>query len=119
MAAAEAKALLDQLMGGDRDQALPSGAALPHKRGSGDAALLLPGKRHKSCYDKLNCPLFCAWGIDVYELFVNTKSDIGPNPYTTDESARQEYNKNSTRNYNECRKNEGGKIMCKMSMSLL
>jgi hypothetical protein len=92
MAAAEARALLDQLMGGDRDQALPSGAALPHKSGSGDAALQLPGKRHKSCYDKVNCPLFCAWGIDVYELFVNTKSDIGPNPYTTDESARKEYN---------------------------
>ena len=92
MAAAEARALLDQLMGGDRDQALPPGAALPRKSGSGDAALLLPGKRHKSCYDKDICPLFNAWGIDVYELFVNTKSDIGPNPYTTDESARQEYN---------------------------
>jgi hypothetical protein len=97
MAAAEARALLDQLMGGDRDAALPKGAALPgRKRGAGggdgsDQLMQFPGKRHKSCYDKDICPLFCAWGIDVYELFVNTKSDIGPNPHTTDDAARQEY----------------------------
>lgn len=94
MAAAEAKALLDQLMGGDRDAALPPGAALPRKRGqeggSGDA-LLLPGKRHKSCYDRDICPLYCAWGVDVYDLFVNTKSDIGPNPNTADDAARKEF----------------------------
>lgn len=94
MAAAEAKALLDQLMGGDRDTPLPPGAALPHKNGqaggSGDA-LLLPGKRHKSCYDKDICALYCAWGVDVYDLFVNTKSDIGPNPNTADDAARKEF----------------------------
>ena len=54
--------------------------------------MILPGtKRSKSCYDRGIDPLFCAWGIDVYELFVNTKSDIGPNPYTVDEAARKEY----------------------------
>jgi hypothetical protein len=92
---AEARAMLDQLMGGDRDAMLPSGAALPQsnrKRGAGGGGdLLLPGKRHKSCYDRDICPLYCAWGVDVYELFVNTKSDIGPNPYTSDEAARQEF----------------------------
>lgn len=94
MAAAEARALLDQLMGGDRDAPLPKGAALPRKRNLGaddGKALLLPGKRHKSCYDKDVCHLYCAWGVDVYDLFVNTKSDIGPNPYTADDAARQEY----------------------------
>jgi len=35
--------------------------------------------------------LYCAWGLDVYDLFVNTKSDLGPNPYTVDEAARKEY----------------------------
>mmetsp|Transcript_31333 Transcript_31333/g.31819 ORF Transcript_31333/g.31819 Transcript_31333/m.31819 type:complete len:422 (+) Transcript_31333:789-2054(+) len=54
--------------------------------------MILPGtKRSKSCFDRDIDPLFCAWGIDVYELFVNTKSDIGPNPYTVDEAARKEY----------------------------
>mmetsp|Transcript_53417 Transcript_53417/g.154061 ORF Transcript_53417/g.154061 Transcript_53417/m.154061 type:complete len:470 (-) Transcript_53417:49-1458(-) len=94
VALAEARALLDQLMGGDRNAALPKGAALPRKRkgGSGDGEmLLLPGKRSKSCYDRDICPLYCAWGVDVYELFVNTKSDIGPNPYKPDDAARQEY----------------------------
>lgn len=97
-AVAEARALLDQLMGGDRNADLPKGAALPRKRkdgisggGSESAMLLLPGKRSKSCYDRDICPLYCAWGVDVYELFVNTKSDIGPNPYKPDDAARQEY----------------------------
>ena len=73
------------------------GAALPRKSkrpltGDGSGGMILPGtKRSKSCYDRGIDPLFCAWGIDVYELFVNTKSDIGPNPYTVDEAARKEY----------------------------
>lgn len=93
MAAAEAKQLLDQLMGADRNAPLPPGTALPRKRGQADTgdALLLPGKRHKSCYDHDICPLYCAWGIDVYDLFVNTKSDIGPNPNTADDAARKEF----------------------------
>ena len=93
-AVAEARALLDQLMGGERNAPLPKGAALPQKRkqdGGDGAMLLLPGKRSKSCYDRDICPLYCAWGVDVYELFVNTKSDIGPNPYKPDDYARQEY----------------------------
>jgi LUC7 N_terminus len=93
-AVAEARALLDQLMGGERNAPLPKGAALPQKRkqdGGDGAMLLLPGKRSKSCYDRDICPLYCAWGVDVYELFVNTKSDIGPNPNKPDDYARQEY----------------------------
>lgn len=94
-AVAEARALLDQLMGGERNAPLPKGAALPRKRKDGGmdsgGALLLPGKRSKSCYDRDICPLYCAWGVDVYELFVNTKSDIGPNPNKPDDAARQEY----------------------------
>ena len=95
MAAAEARALLDQLMGGDRNAALPRGAALPRSKRARDngesSSLLLPGKRHKSCFDNDICPLYCAWGVDVYELFVNTKSDIGPNPFKPEDSAREEY----------------------------
>ena len=54
--------------------------------------MVLPGtKRTKSCYDRDIDPLYCAWGIDVYELFVNTKSDIGPNPNKVETSARAEY----------------------------
>ena len=72
------------------------GAALPSygKRPLGKAGggMVLPGtKRTKSCYDRDVDPLYCAWGVDVYELFVNTKSDIGPNPYKADDSARSEY----------------------------
>jgi len=94
---AEASSLLDQLMGADRNALLPAGVAVPRssKRpltGDGSGGMILPGtKRSKSCYDRDIDPLFCAWGIDVYELFVNTKSDIGPNPYTVDEAARKEY----------------------------
>jgi LUC7 N_terminus len=98
MAAAEARAMLDALMGGDRNATLPPGAAMPRSKkkrknnadGSGEM-LLLPGKRSKSCYDPDVDPLYCAWGIDVYELFVNTKSDIGPNPNQVDEGARKEF----------------------------
>ena len=53
--------------------------------------LLLPGKRSKSCFDPDIDPLYCAWGVDVFELFVNTKSDIGPNPYLVDDGARDEF----------------------------
>ncbi|KAG7336502.1 LUC7 domain containing protein [Nitzschia inconspicua] len=96
---AEARALLDQLMGTDRDAPLPAGAALPSRskrHNLGDAAdgtgMILPSsKRSKSVYDRDIDPLYTAWGIDVYDLFVNTKSDIGPNPYTVDEGARKEY----------------------------
>jgi len=99
MANEEAKAMLDALMGGDRNAPLPKGAAVPlskkRKALSGNnndgGMLLLPGKRSKSCFDKDIDPLYTAWGIDVYDLFVNTKSDLGANPYIVDEGARQEY----------------------------
>jgi hypothetical protein len=95
MATEDARSLLDALMGGDRNAALPPGVAVPSKRkrqadGSG-GQLLLPGKRNKSCYDKDIDPLYTAWGVDVYELFVNTKSDLGMNPYIVDEGAHQEF----------------------------
>jgi hypothetical protein len=102
MAAQEARTLLDALFGGDRNAPLPKGAAIPTKRkrndgtsgnsagGSASGAgemLLLPRKKAKSCYDKDIDPLFTAWGVDVYDLFVNTKSDLGANPYVTDDGA--------------------------------
>ena len=98
MAQEEARAMLDALMGGDRNAPLPSGAALPRSKkrrhnnnNNSEMQLQLPGKRSKSCFDPDICPLYCAWGIDVFELFVNTKSDIGPNPYAVDDGARQEF----------------------------
>lgn len=96
MANEEARNLLDQLMGGDRNAPLPPGAAVPRKRGATDtttaAALLLPGKRQKSCFDRDIDPLYTAWGIDVYELFKNTKSDLGiTNPNVVDEGAHQQF----------------------------
>jgi LUC7 N_terminus len=98
MATEEAKAMLDALMGADRNAPLPKGAAVPTKSNNSNkrdrsGGLVLPGKRHKSCYDKDIDPLYTAWGIDVYELFVNTKSDIGANPYIVDEGAKEEFRK--------------------------
>ena len=103
----EARSILDSLMGGDRNAPLPRGTAVPkrkrkssnsHSSSSSSSSamkssgpLLLPTKRSRSCYDQDIDPLYCAWGIDVYELFVNTKSDLGPNPKTPDDGARQEY----------------------------
>lgn len=77
--AAEARAMLDALMGAERNEALPQNTSEPMKR------------RMKSCYDYDICPLYCAWGIDVYELFTNTKSDLGPNPKKISDEARDEY----------------------------
>lgn len=99
MACEEARSLLDSLMGGDRNAPLPPGAAVPTKRkhSGSDAgtstgtALLLPGKRQKSCFDRDIDPLYTAWGIDVYDLFINTKSDLGTNPYVVDEGAHREF----------------------------
>ncbi|GAX11947.1 hypothetical protein FisN_8Lh035 [Fistulifera solaris] len=97
MANEEARNLLDQLMGSDRNAPLPPGAAIPRKRAAGETslaatALLLPGKRQKSCFDRDIDPLYTAWGIDVYELFKNTKSDLGStNPNVVDEHAHQEF----------------------------
>jgi hypothetical protein len=81
----EARAMLDALMGGDRNAPLPQGASI--ERGGS----FVPTKRKKSCYDQNVDPLYCAWGVDVYELFVNTKSDIGSNPKLVSEEAREEF----------------------------
>lgn len=101
MATEEARAMLDALMGGDRNAPLPSGAAVPsNKRKRHGSATdtanpaqmrLLPGRKAKSCHDKDIDPLFTAWGVDVYDLFVNTKSDLGANPYVVDDAARAEF----------------------------
>ncbi len=77
--AAEARAMLDALMGSDRNAAIPK---------SGHNNLQ---RKKKSCYDHDICPLYCAWGIDVYELFTNTKSDLGPNPSVVQDDAREEW----------------------------
>jgi len=79
----EARAMLDALMGQDRNAAIPVSG-----NGNQDWDSL---RKKKSCYDNDICPLYCAWGVDVYELFTNTKSDIGPNPYVVRDDARSEY----------------------------
>jgi hypothetical protein len=101
MATEEARNLLDSLFGGDRNAPLPPGAAIPTKRkrtdgtsgasSGGGEMMLLPRKKSKSCYDKDIDPLFTAWGVDVYDLFVNTKSDLGANPYVVDDKAHAEF----------------------------
>ncbi|GMH94491.1 hypothetical protein TrVE_jg3257 [Triparma verrucosa] len=58
--AADAKALLDSLMGADRN--------------SGQ------DRRQITAYDNDVCPFYTVWGEDPYELFENTKSSIGRNP---------------------------------------
>jgi hypothetical protein len=79
----EARAMLDALMGQDRNADLPVAG-----NGNQDWDSL---RKKKSCYDNDVCPLYCAWGVDVYELFTNTKSDIGPNNYLIRDDARAEY----------------------------
>ena len=87
MATEEARKLLNALMGVDRNAPLPKGAAVP---GAGVVEIKRQ-RQQKSCFDKDIDPLYTAWGVDVYELFVNTKSDIGPNPYVVDKGAHKEF----------------------------
>jgi len=99
--AMEARALLDSLMGGDRNAPIPPGAALPPSKKKKrmkhphtkhqKKQMRLPGVRKRSCYDPKICPLYCAWGIDLFELFTNTKSDIGTNPFLVDADAHEEF----------------------------
>lgn len=77
--AAEARAMLDALMGSDRNADIPK---------SGQNNLQ---RKKKSCYDYDICPFHCAWGIDVFELFTNTKSDLGDNPKVVQDDAREEF----------------------------
>ena len=82
--------MLDALMGGDRNAPLPKGAAIPgRKRNHEEYQQMM--KRKRSCYDKDIDPIYTAWGVDVYDLFINTKSDIGTNPYIVDKGAHEEY----------------------------
>jgi hypothetical protein len=103
----EARAMLDALMGADRNAPVEGASGSGNNSGGGG-----PRGRKKSCYDNDICPLYCAWslssqenptwaetvaanegagGIDVFDLFTNTKSDIGTNPYRVDDHAREEF----------------------------
>lgn len=104
----EARAMLDALMGADRNAPVEGASGSGNNSGGGGG----PRGRKKSCYDNDICPLYCAWslssqenptwaetvaanegagGIDVFDLFTNTKSDIGTNPYRVDDHAREEF----------------------------
>lgn len=106
--AAEARALLDALMGSNRNDDVVGASGLPSTNPA--AAPTTARRTKRSCYDPDICPLYCAWslsdeptwaenvaanegagGIDVYDLFTNTKSDLGPNPFRVDEAARVEF----------------------------
>ena len=87
MATQEAREMLNTLMGADRNAPLPKGAAVP---GAGVVEILRQ-RQEKSCFDPDIDPLYTAWGVDVYELFVNTKSDLGANPYVVDKGAHKEF----------------------------
>ncbi|KAL7465091.1 hypothetical protein ACHAXS_005418 [Conticribra weissflogii] len=105
----EARAMLDALMGADRNAPVQGASGIHHGPTSSHGG---PRRQKRSCYDPDICPLYCAWslssatsptwaesvaanenagGIDVYDLFTNTKSDIGPNPYKVDDHAREEF----------------------------
>lgn len=110
----EARAMLDALMGADRNAPVEGASGIISSRsgGSGGGGGNPTRRQKRSCYDPDVCPLYCAWslssqenptwaesvaanegagGIDVYDLFTNTKSDIGPNPYRVDDHAREEF----------------------------
>lgn len=109
----EARAMLDALMGADRNAPVEGASGIKSSRGGSGAGGGGGIRRQKSsCYDPDVCPLYCAWslssqenptwaesvaanegagGIDVYDLFTNTKSDIGPNPCRVDDHAREEF----------------------------
>ncbi len=76
--ASDARALLDQLMGSQRDSAVV-------------AADGSSGRQRRSCYDSAVCPYYCVWGVDVYDLFTNTKSSLGANPRICDDDARKDW----------------------------
>lgn len=70
--------MLDALMGNDRNDYIPN---ISTARPSGECDD--PTKKNTrqsnknkktSCFDRDVCPYYTAWGVDVFELFVNTKS---------------------------------------------
>jgi len=90
--AAEARAMLDALMGSDRNDVIPDVSSHHHPDSTNSTPAHTWGnKNKKSCYDSDICPLYCAWGVDVYDLFTNTKSALGPNPYVCQADARTEF----------------------------
>merc|ERR1719469_1118630 len=62
-----------------------------HNNSSNKKQMRLPGLRKRSCFDPKICPLYCAWGVDVKELIINTKSDIGANAFLVDVDAHGEF----------------------------
>mmetsp|Transcript_48756 Transcript_48756/g.72417 ORF Transcript_48756/g.72417 Transcript_48756/m.72417 type:complete len:513 (-) Transcript_48756:551-2089(-) len=97
----EARAMLDALMGADRDAPIAPPANQSSKNHNQNSSNYNyngnihhhPSKRKRSCFDRDICPYYCAWGdgIDLFELFVNTKSDIGPNEFICDDDAAAEF----------------------------
>jgi len=61
MAAAEARSMLDALMGADRNAHVEGASGIASYGDSGPVSG--PTRRKKSCYDKDICPLYCAWSI--------------------------------------------------------
>merc|ERR1711957_1158186 len=102
---------LDALMGEGRDAPVEGASGISRQPDGGGGGG--PARRQKrSCYDPDICPLYCAWslssqenptwaesvavndgagGIDVFDLFTNSKSGIGQNPYRIDDHAREEF----------------------------
>lgn len=71
----DAKALLDSLMGSSRNEVGANARAV----------------ETASCWDGRYCPYYCVWGVNVYSLFENTRSDIGVNPRKCSDEARKEW----------------------------
>ena len=82
---AEARALLDALMGSSRNAPVvppsQSSASSPPNAAGAPAPHLDPSA----------CPLYTAWGVDPYSFFKNTKSSIGSNPRVPRPAAREHY----------------------------
>lgn len=99
MATGEARAMLDALMGQDRNACIPniSRAGLDEATNESIKFHQQQSKRKKSCYDRDVCPYYTAWGVDLYDLFTNTKSDLGarPEPFKVvcDDDAHDEFMK--------------------------
>ena len=99
-------------MGAERDAPVEGASGLSSSHSGGGGGGYQQRRQKRSCYDSDICPLYCAWslssqetptwaetvaanenagGIDIYDLFTNTKSDIGTNPYRVDDHAREEF----------------------------
>mmetsp|Transcript_15403 Transcript_15403/g.23867 ORF Transcript_15403/g.23867 Transcript_15403/m.23867 type:complete len:446 (-) Transcript_15403:2145-3482(-) len=72
----EARAMLDALMGNNRNDYIPNISTARHDVAINNEKSNTTNKANTSvsCYDRDVCPYYTAWGVDVFELFVNTKS---------------------------------------------